>query len=276
MAEAVEMVRFTPVSLSLEELSKLWSVLFQTTYALSVAYQGTVVLIEADETARPALPVRARNVTVVPFAQPVVEEIVSAEDADAPLTAASTLLIRGRNLRGDVTRVRIGGAEAEPAAAEAREIALPLSDVDPGVLRAGVQGVQVVHERLLGTPPAPHRGEESNVAALVLRPTIRAAGGDPDEHDVVFTPAPPRITVGVTPTVGREQRAVLLLNPLSGGGTAYRFVAPSRASDGATISFDVPGVASGTYLVRVGIDGAESLLLADAGGVYVRPRVTIP
>ncbi len=49
LADEVELVKFTPMALSLEELSKLWSVFFQTSYALSIAYQGSVVLIESDE-----------------------------------------------------------------------------------------------------------------------------------------------------------------------------------------------------------------------------------
>ena len=44
--EEVELVKFTQLPLSLEELGKLWSVFFQTTHVLSVAFQGTVVLIE--------------------------------------------------------------------------------------------------------------------------------------------------------------------------------------------------------------------------------------
>jgi hypothetical protein len=42
----VERVKLTPVSLNLEELSKLWSVFFQVPYALSVAYEAAAVLIE--------------------------------------------------------------------------------------------------------------------------------------------------------------------------------------------------------------------------------------
>ena len=59
MTDATEAVRLTPTTLSLEELSKVWSVLFQTPYALSLAYQATVVLIEATDRPQPALPVRS-------------------------------------------------------------------------------------------------------------------------------------------------------------------------------------------------------------------------
>ncbi len=52
--------------LNLEELSKLWSVFFQTAYKLSMAYIANLVLIEADaETPRPTLPVRSRNIYAI-------------------------------------------------------------------------------------------------------------------------------------------------------------------------------------------------------------------
>jgi hypothetical protein len=64
-------VRLTPLPLSLEDLSKLWSVFFQTEYRLSVAYQAAVVLIAADEPApQPVLPVRERHIVVEPALAP--------------------------------------------------------------------------------------------------------------------------------------------------------------------------------------------------------------
>jgi hypothetical protein len=67
LADAVEVVKFTPMSLSLDELSKVWSVFYQTPYSLSVAYQGTVVLIESQETPQTVLPVPERIISVVPI-----------------------------------------------------------------------------------------------------------------------------------------------------------------------------------------------------------------
>jgi hypothetical protein len=43
----IENVTLTPISLTLEELSNLWSVFFQVPYALSVAYMASTVLIES-------------------------------------------------------------------------------------------------------------------------------------------------------------------------------------------------------------------------------------
>jgi len=45
-AEYIEPLKLSPLALSLEELSKLWSVFFQVPYVLSIAYQVSTVLIE--------------------------------------------------------------------------------------------------------------------------------------------------------------------------------------------------------------------------------------
>ena len=59
----VENVTLTPIGLSLEELSKLWSVFFQVPYALSVAYLASAVLIE---TGAPIKPVTVKEVHIKP------------------------------------------------------------------------------------------------------------------------------------------------------------------------------------------------------------------
>lgn len=59
--EQLERVKITPLSLSLDELSKLWSIFFQTPYSLSLAYNASVVLIETDDVIEPVLPVLRRG-----------------------------------------------------------------------------------------------------------------------------------------------------------------------------------------------------------------------
>jgi hypothetical protein len=283
LAEAPEAVRFTPVSLNLEELSKLWSVLFQTPYALSAAYQASVVLIEADEAARSPLPVRRRDVHVIALHVPQIESVEAAGGAAEPIVEGSILRIRGSGLQGEVTRVRVGtgGAEGDPVGVSPREVLFPLAALPPGSLRAGIQGVQVIHLLPLGTPALPHRAEESNVAPFVLRPRIRRKNdlpGPDDELTYVPSPGPntpPRIIAKLAPVVGKAQRVELLLNAVGAQGPAFRFPAPARTADSDTITFDVPGVTAGTYLARVRVDGAESVLETDPGGAYVRPKVVV-
>lgn len=271
LADDVELVKFTPTAISLEELSKLWSVFFQTPYALSVAYQGTVVLIESEEPHQAALPVRQRNIYVAPFRQPVIEEVRSQAGPNQPIVVGGTLVILGQRFSGGSTQVRIGASDPlTPTTLSDTELSLTLSEPTLAVsaLRAGVQGVQVIQPMLLGTPPVPHRGVESNVAAFVLRPTIVAP--------VIASDPQASVTVQVKPFVGQEQRVVLLLNELgSDSPRAYSFPAPSRAGTSDSIAIPINSVKPADYLVRVQIDGAESPLMADVAGVYDSPKVTI-
>ena len=275
--EEVELVKFTQLPLSLEELGKLWSVFFQTTHVLSVAFQGTVVLIEGKSTPRSTLPVRERNLYVVSFRQPVIEQIVAAAGAGQPIIAGSTLRISGVGLRGNVTRVRIGQALATPTPDQVSDTQIDVAL--PAGLRAGIQSAQVEHPTLMGTPPTLHSGVESNAAAFVLQPTITLGvsgvgptleNGSPVIVDGV-TLQSATITATFTPSVGRTQRVKLVLYefnaPEGRPARAYAFDAPlangianPAQTETASIAFGVSRVFPGAYLVRVQVDGAESPL----------------
>jgi Pvc16 N-terminal domain/IPT/TIG domain len=271
LADEKEPVRFTPLGLSLEELSKLWSVFFQTPYALSVAYQASVVLIEGTEQPRAALPVRERTITVLPFRAPEITEILSALGSGLPVLPESTLVIRGRNLRGDVTRVVIGGNELTPQAQDLSDNEIKI--VLPPNLRAGINSVQVVQKLMLGAPPAEHSGFESNVAAFVLSPTINS----------IDTTVPGSITIELDPTLGASQRVVLLLNKNAPAGTNYTFPAELPPGNPPDVKFPllVSPIESGPYFARVQVDGAESSLLdldpmSPTFKQLIPPQVTIP
>jgi YbbR domain-containing protein len=89
-----------------------------------------------------------------------------------------------------------------------------------------------------------------------------------------------KITVKLNPKVVKQQRVLLLLNdhqPTSVPVKAYSFNAEPRTSDTDTIEFLINMVEPGDYLVRVQVDGAESLLDVDANtGQYIDPKVTVP
>ena len=206
LADAIETVKFSPLTLSLEELSKLWSVFFQIPYTLSIAYQGTVILIESHEVPQPTLPVRDYNIYQVPFAQPVIESVVSDRGPNVPVEPTSTLRIIGRKLRGARTLINFSGEVVTPnaQAVSKNQIRLPLTLLPAGTLRPGVQGVQVVHELLMGSPPVPHRGFESNVAAVVLHPIVAD-----------LTTSANNLVVRINPIVGSRQRVQLILNELN-------------------------------------------------------------
>lgn len=283
LADEVELVRLTPLGLDTQGMSQLWNGPFQKAdYALSVAYRASTVLLTADERPSPALPVREWRLLVETLRQPVVES-VDAGGAGEPLITGSSVRLRGQRLQGKITRVRLAGREIEPSEVSDTEIRFPLDApaVDPLDLRAGVQGVQVVHPFLMGDPPEPRAGVESNVAPLVLRPQIVDFEVGPVAVSGGLASA--EVTVWASPRLGARQRAFLLLNtvpgsPVPAGGS---FPLQARAEDTDAVSVLVDGLIPGRYLVRLQVDGAESPLLLDTDpaspgfGGYSRPAVDL-
>ena len=269
LAEDVELIKFTPMPLSLEELSKLWSVLIQTPYAPSIVYQGSVVLIESEEIPSQALPVKMANVYAMPFRQPVIEQLLSQKKAGQPVLANQpivtndTLILAGRQLQSSnpaiTTMVQIANTSLPYTASDSNRLSLAV----PNALHAGVQGVQVVQQMNIGpNPPRPHNSFESNIVPFVLHPTINTAskGQVQAEGNGLFKA---NVTTRVTPSVGSKQRVVLLLNEAPGNASsispaAYAFLAEERSTDSATITFAVRDVKAASYLVRIQVDGAES------------------
>jgi hypothetical protein len=303
LAEQIERVKFTPIVLNLEELSKFWSMFSQTAYRLSMAYIGNLVLIETDESPLQGLPVRTRNIYVRPFRQPVVEKVGTTDQSPATITSASTVIVEGKQLRGDITRVSIGAAQYTPAGADLGDtrIRIDLATEPPasGDLRAGLQGLQVIHRLLLGTPPTEHEGVESNVMPLLLRPTIRQTA--PPAYDLQLSPVQTdphgnafrTVTVTLDPEVGARQRVVLILNEF-GNATdpaGFSFLADLRTVAGNVVTFTIPDTVlnAGDFIVRVQADGAQSLPERDPVAVdpitlapnptfnqYIAPRLIFP
>ncbi len=284
LADQLELIKFTPLTFSIEEISQLWSTFSQTPYALSVAYTASAVLIEAEETPQDALPVRARHVYVKPFLRPTIERITSEPTAgepewmDDPILADHTLVISGKQLRGDETQVVLDGEIIDDPSVSGTQIQFPLTTppVKDQRLRAGVHSVQVFHRILMGKPEVLHRGFESNLAAFVLRP--RVMGVDSEDST--------KVEVTFHPKVGKRQRVALLLNesdpPEGRGAHIYRFKAPpdngitdENETETDRITFLITDVVATEYLVRVQVDGAESPLVINSDGRFIAPKVEI-
>jgi Pvc16 N-terminal domain len=277
LAEQVEQIKIIPQTMSTEEMSKLWTAL-QTSYRPTAAYQVSVVLIESVRPTRQTLPVRERIVEVIPFQHPTIELVESDAGPVEPIVTNSTIVIKGRQLRGAITSVLIGGTKFIPTADNLgdNQIKIVLPSM-PGALHAGIQSVQVVQEIDLGKPPVAHRGVESNVVAFILHPTptVPAAPTAPGELEITFDPK-----------VGKSQRVTLLLGesnpPPNTPGRSFGIAAPvdngittAGVTETAKIKFSLQGIAAGPYFVRAQVDGAESLLTINAAGQFVGPIVTL-
>ncbi|MFD7438891.1 DUF4255 domain-containing protein [Streptomyces sp. NPDC059861] len=114
LAEAAQRVRFTPTVMDIDETSKLWGMLHQTPYALSLVYQASLVLIDGREIPAPRRPVDRADVRVLPFGAP-----------GAPRPGGGPRDGSGSGTPGEGTRAGDGAREMTPVPAEATATAPP-------------------------------------------------------------------------------------------------------------------------------------------------------
>jgi hypothetical protein len=277
-----ELVKFTPIQLSLEELSKIWSVFFQNSYTLSTAYQASVVFIDGKDKPGPSLPVRERNIFVMTFRNPVIESITPQF-----VKSGEEITIKGINLRSENIKVAFSSINAVPDTDKIKdnEIVLTL----PAGLMAGINTAKIVHEVDFKTPNEPHKGFESNIGIFILRPAISNLASENVTSSTVNGSVYKSgdLKIDFTPKVSKEQKVVLMLNQLNqpSGKTpaAYNFDAPinngitdPNINETSNIKIPFTGVVEGEYLVRVMVDSAESELNFDpATGLYNSPKINL-
>ncbi|WP_460707420.1 Pvc16 family protein [Myceligenerans halotolerans] len=266
LADQDELVKITPTPLPLEELSKLWGVL-GTGYLLSQAYTATVVLLQAGLPVRTPLPVLTRDLAVRPFSRVLLDDVAVA--GDGPAVTGATLVLTGRGLLDARTVVRVAGEALEPdPSSRSTRLVTTLT----GAVRAGVHGVQVVHEAAPGAAGEPTRVlGRSDTLPLVVRPGVGT-----------LTTTGTRLEVPVTPALQEGQRAVVSLARIAGGDAAdpplvEEHFGPVSDDDAPADRLDVPlsSLTAGTWLVRVAVDGVASLPTM-SGDTYDGPAVTLP
>ena len=259
LADQIEHIRLTPETLTTEEIYRLWTA-FQTTYRPSTALQVSVVVIQDTQAFTSNLPVQARTVTALPLQTPVIDNV-----SPSMIAAGQVLTISGSNFVGDTpadTVVSFDGSPGlPPDTVQGNLIRITL----PATLAAGTRTVRVQRMIVFPRLPAPHQGFSSSPAPFQLVPTIQ------DASPVQATLGSP-LTITLSPDVGRTQQATLYI-----GDNAIpideRPVGGPASS--ATITFPIPGaLPTGTFPLRVEIDGAQSKLTQAAGGPFV-PQVQV-
>jgi Pvc16 N-terminal domain len=269
-----ERVHVTMQPMSIEDLSKLWSA-FQTQYRLSVAYEASAALIESRLETPAALPVlHVGQDDRGPFASATMSRFPILHDftprtprASEDVVLIGHQLVRAETDGGDITVVLSRTGEEVrritsvaivpsadltftlPAGFNAVRFQLPAA---AAALEAGVYGVKVhlTVDDELGTA----RTYSSNELALPIAPRI-----------VSLTPASVSArtasTVKVTcePAPGAGQRVRLIIG-------SREFAPKTRA--GADLAFDVQKLEPGQQIVRLRVDGVDSLrVVRRAGGL---------
>jgi hypothetical protein len=257
LGDQIERVRITPQQLSIEELSKLWTI-FQTQYRISVAYQVSVVLIESKRESKTPLPVLQRGKDD--------RGISSQPDLLAPyptLTGATipqgrpaallgdTLTFTGYRLDGATVLVRFSNRRLAapidvPATGNAAQVTTVLPN-KPADWPAGTYTAAVIVRRT-GEPD-----RVTNGLPLTLAPKITSALPIEVKRDNKS-----RATIELTcaPEVRAEQEAMLLV-----GDRAV--TAQSFNNQTNKLKFVVSDAVLGEFFVRLRVDGSDSLLVKD-------------
>jgi hypothetical protein len=137
LADAVQRVRFTPTAMDVDETSKLWGMLHQTPYALSVVYQAVLVLIDGRETPVPAKPVERPEVRVLPFGapgapspgpvpeEPAVPPLPPSPEAEQPAAPPTRAVAVARTEAKAPAKTARGRKAAQPARSAKKTAAKP-------------------------------------------------------------------------------------------------------------------------------------------------------
>ena len=268
--EQIERVRITFEPVALHDLADLWTA-FQTNYRSSAAYQVSVVLIDSTRRARTPLPVltRGRDDSGIVAQPDVTPRFPTLTGLTLPAGQASARLgdevtLSGHHLDAGAPQVRVSNPRLDApgpvtlVSATGTEIRFRLDD-DPTRWVAGLSSVAVVtgsgggvrstNELPLGIAPRITTG---------LPLTVRRR---PDESAVIVLRFRPQFRPG--------QRAALLV----GDREVPAAPLPSPPTPTDTLRFVMPQAPLGTHVLRLRIDGADSLLIQHPPG---RPPVFDP
>jgi len=267
LADQLEPIKLTPSAMTPDDMSKLWSAI-QLHYRPSVAYQASVVLIEATRPAVSPLPVLSRGrrdpvtqrepgVRVNPDLLPSVPTLSRAEPAFGQSGArlGEAVTVTGARLAGAghrlLLRHRLNEEALELApdsvAPDGRSLVFTLP-ADATAEAAFAAGQMSIGLRLQpDEEPAPR---ETNSIPLVVAPRADFAGATLQRSADAVT-----VELGVVPRVRPQQKAVLII------GTTEAVAAPrTLATDPLEFRFD-PVLAAGPQRARLRVDGADSILL---------------
>jgi hypothetical protein len=283
--EQIELVKITHQNLSLEEITKLWSSFFQTNYRISTTYKATVVLIESKKETRPTLPVLTPQLRVTLFKQPIIQKL-EPQILEFNPNGDTTLVVTGLNLQAEDVSIQIGDERTViPASVSDMQITLTIpNDVTPGVKR--IQIVQSLKMGLEGKETS-HKIFKSNVAAFVLAPKItQINGSNITTPNAVQVSKDDKLTLTFAPSMAPSQKVSFLVGE-------YEIVLPRQdskvpistlsasLSDNPALAKSIADFPNKTYLLRIRVDEAESLLAVDTDqasatyGQFVWPAITV-
>jgi hypothetical protein len=281
--QQLERVRISPDSLSLEDLSRLWTT-FQTHYRVSAAYQASVVLIESQRPTKAPLPVLKRGaedqgVNTSVGIGPILERIEYRENISQPAFPAANI---AESDSAEVIRILGSGippgelnvivrdpkhenhepdqdivAEFATKRTSENELVLALDRAKPWF--AGMLTAELRYARTDGSLAT------TNALPLAIAPQHRFGTEAPIKVLTSRTPENGQVFLDVACRfpLGERRRAYLILT----GNKSYQ-IAQQRDEIGTgqlTPRFDISDVQPGTYWLRLRVDGVDSVLMTRSG-----------
>ena len=258
----VERVRLSEESITVDEMSRLWTA-FQTQYRVSATFQGRVVLIESTLPAVTPPPVLARGAAdtgpaaaasvTSPLPQLTGVSYAHSEPAAVPGEQAG---VAGMNLDANGVQVRLSHPQldaplvvnASSHAATGVGFVLPLDGPAADDVPAGWWTLALV----LSTGGQPDR--ITNEIPFAVAPVITSPMPMSVTRDANGTAA---VALTFGPRLRRGQRIALLLG-------SREVAAPPSPPDVTTVdqlTFTVTAAEPGRYLARLRIDGVDSRVI---------------
>lgn len=272
--DTVERARITPLDLSVEEMSKLWTS-FQTNYRLSAAFEVSVAFIESARARKSALPVLMRGhadrgVLVIASQPPVLREIIPPK-LFPTASLGSTIEIHGSELNRQGWALRLDHPRfSKPRllhrltedSADSYKLTLPDGSTPPDTWLAGVYTLAAVAK----LDPAASGGDFSSADdntqipdvpllssnELVLAVSPKLASGAQINATVGDT-----ITVPLAHKVRKNQRIRMLV-----GDQEFPVSFPASPGDYAdSVQVKLTGIPANAqpYRLRLRVDGVDSI-----------------
>lgn len=257
LADALSRVRIAPATVTLEEMTKIWSIFFQVPYGLSAAYVCSHVVVESDERFALALPVARADVLAGPISGFALSWAGPDAGGPGPVVAGGSLHLAGKGLGRAGTKLAVDGAETpfDVLSDSAIQVA-PIPD-----LKVGIHLAQAV---AAAPAVAPHLRRRSNTIPFALHPAITLPAGAVT-HDNQ-EPRSGTIKVDFSPAVEEGQEVTLTLDSRTVGGKTGIVLDPDPpgAFPAVQLVFPFADLPKDRYLVRGHVDGFATLPALEA------------
>jgi hypothetical protein len=257
---AVERAKVTLEPLTVEDLTKVFIAL-ATPYRLSVGYKVTIVQVQSrlQRSASGLVaetPAGGPRLVVAPIRRPRIDEVRVIRQGDATnrervayARVGDRLVLQGQNLSGDL-RLLMNDVDVSASIQSKTPSRLEAVVADNAALQPGTVAVRIAADVLLGEPPVPHRGASSNLSAFVLIPHVTAMTVTPPAN-----PGDPTVLdLQGTRLFQDNRECMTLVGDRIVSSAAYT----THLTDHIVLNAP-PGLASGSYPVRVRVSGAESI-----------------